>query len=120
MNYQTLFNLEQTLHNPNTRNSRSELEKLLSDDFVEFGTSGRIYTRKEIITALADEPASKIEAENFEACELALGVVLVTYKTKRIASEGKSIEALRSSVWKLFGEQWKMVFHQGTKLPIHP
>lgn len=119
MNYQILIDLEKKLHNPRVRCSISDLENLLSTDFLEFGSSGKIYTRQEVITALVNESALKIEADNFEARELTANVVLVTYKTKLITTDGKLVEALRSSIWKLFGEQWKMVFHQGTKLPMH-
>lgn len=114
MDYQILFDLEQKLHHPAIRNNPVELDNFLSLDFLEFGSSGIVYNRQEVIAALVSESFINIEAEDFKAHELASEVVLFTYKTKQSNSDGTTTEALRSSIWKLFGERWQMVFHQGT------
>ena len=46
---------------------------------------------------------------------LAPGVVLATYRLARSDSaDGVPEYFLRSSIWKLIGKRWQMVFHQGT------
>jgi hypothetical protein len=49
---QLLYQLEEHLLQPEVRHSRDELEKLLADEFVEFGSAGRIYNRQSIIEEL--------------------------------------------------------------------
>lgn len=66
MNYQILFDLEQKLHNPVIRINQAEFNNLLSDDFFEFGFSGIIYNKQEVIPALVDEISSVcIEGKDF-------------------------------------------------------
>jgi hypothetical protein len=50
-----LFHLEQQLLQPSTRRDATALTSLLAEDFREFGSSGRVYTRQQIIDALATE-----------------------------------------------------------------
>ena len=49
-----LKDLEERLFDPAIRGSRGELAKLLSADFREIGSSGRIFDFEEIVTALAE------------------------------------------------------------------
>lgn len=85
---------------------------LLTDDFVEIGSSGSAYTKPEIIAALAGETPVQWTLEHFKARAIAEGVVLVTYRATR-HGQG-TVASLRSSVWKREGERWRMAFHQGT------
>jgi hypothetical protein len=41
--------LEQSLLTPTVRSSAEELDRVLSDDFLEFGSSGRAYTKEQVI-----------------------------------------------------------------------
>ncbi|HWW97644.1 MAG TPA: nuclear transport factor 2 family protein [Edaphobacter sp.] len=49
------LHLEQQLLDASTRRDATALTSLLAEDFREFGSSGRGYTRKQIIDALATE-----------------------------------------------------------------
>ena len=108
-----LRGLETSLHRRDIRGSPDKLYELLSDDFIEFGSSGRVFRKSEIIKSLAKENADLgITVEEFSARKLATGLALVTYRA--IQSDGVS---LRSSIWRLGANQkWQMVFHQGTKV----
>ncbi len=100
------FELETALHRKEIRNSPDAVSALLADDFVEFGRSGRVWDKASIIESMQKEELDeKVTVQDFAARELSPDVVLVTYKTA---------SALRSSIWKRFGEKWQMVFHQGT------
>jgi len=110
--------LEEELLRPEVRRSPDRVGRLLSQDFVEFGRSGRTYDKGQIIAALqqeAPDPAVQILLTDFSARELAPGVVLTTYRTvRRSGAAEPDLFGLRSSIWKLIDGRWQMVFHQGT------
>jgi hypothetical protein len=109
---QQLYGLEQQLLRPATRSSRKNLEELLAEDFVEFGSSGVIYDRASVISSLAQENPVAWSIASFKARALAEGVALVTY----VATKGEVDSSLRCSIWKLTDGRWRMAFHQGTKV----
>jgi hypothetical protein len=100
--------LERELLTTQCRADRQRVADLLHADFREYGASGRVWTRAEVIVSMADAPSVSGEAADFCSQELAEGVVLLTY---RITGTRPS---LRSSVWVLTAERWQMLFHQGT------
>ena len=114
----TLKQLEIELHQPEVRADRKKLEALLHDAFRECGRSGRLYTREEILEDLCGEIASPlIWSQDFSATELSDDIVLLTYKSAHIESDGAlTSHAFRSSLWQLTGGGWKMRFHQGTDI----
>ena len=44
--------LERKLLDPDVRASSQELDRLIADDFVEFGSSGRIWNKRDVLSAL--------------------------------------------------------------------
>lgn len=108
--------LELELLTSATRKNAERVAALLSDDFREFGSSGRVYTKDEIIATLQQEPDTPISAVDVEVRLLSDHVALVTYKSIVALPEGEST-ALRSSIWANEDGRWTMLFHQGTKLP---
>jgi len=109
--------LEEQLLRPDVRRSADQVDALLANEFVEFGSSGRIYDKRQIIESLQQEAADGPSAvlKDFCARELAPEVTLVTYRTVRTAADHSiEISTLRSSIWKWDGDRWRMVFHQGT------
>lgn len=81
-----LVSLELRLHDPEVRRSSANLAALLADGFVEFGSSGRVYTKSEIVAALVAETPTDIRADDFVAKELAPGVALLTYEPPPMVS----------------------------------
>lgn len=112
-----LRRLEETLLNPSVRRDGERLRTMLTEDFLEFGSSGRVWTRKSIIELLATEKNFYPPAiEDFHCTLLTDKVALVTYRTLR--NDGKSgeyLESLRSSIWTRQDGEWRMRFHQGTR-----
>jgi hypothetical protein len=109
-----LFELETSLHKREVRNSPEAVSELLADDFIEFGSSGRVWDKPAIVESLRNEVSDhQVAVEDFNTRELAPGAVLVTYVARTANSPG----TLRSSIWKLIDGRWQMVFHQGTKIP---
>lgn len=109
--------LEESLLKPEVRASAATVDHLLADDFVEFGSSGQTFGKKDVMDALRSEPAMPRTLVDFRAQQLAADVVLLTYRSIRSEKSGER-QFLRSSIWKSFGGQWRMVFHQGT--PAQP
>lgn len=109
---QLIVGLERRLHDPETRRSPDDVAALLDGSFIEFGSSGRVYTKSEIVAELALETKQEFEAFDFDARQLAPGVVLVTYRTQT-----SDVETVRSSIWVEDDDGWQMVFHQGTRVP---
>ena len=106
--------LERRLLEPAVRSSRKALNELLADEFVEFGSSGRVWNRSEIIADLLAESKSEIEMDCVQARHIGENVILLTYRSRRVA-EPESAAALRSSLWRRQEGSWKLTFHQGTK-----
>ncbi len=98
--------LEERLLDPEVRASAAELDRLVSDDFREFGKSGRIYTKEDAIRLLVANPAGPSDLSEFMAAVIAPGVVLATFRT------GGEV---RSSVWRVEGGRWRLYFHQATR-----
>jgi len=109
--------LEARLMEPGVRRSPEQVGRLLTDDFLEFGRSGTVYDRRQIIELLSrEEPQDEdLVVRDFVARPLSNGVTLVTYRTVRSdPPDGRHVHTLRSSIWKLVDGEWRMAFHQGT------
>jgi hypothetical protein len=114
-----LRRLEEELLKPEIRRSPDQVGALLSDGFVEFGSSGGVYNKQQVVEALKQEgspdPGIRLSLVDFVAKSLASDVILVTYRTIQEGGPGARQESrLRSSIWKLIDGRWQMVFHQGT------
>ncbi|HEY5307170.1 MAG TPA: DUF4440 domain-containing protein [Casimicrobiaceae bacterium] len=110
-----ILDLELRLLCRNVRRSLAELEQLLADDFLEFGSSGAIYRKSDVIDALRREPIDARSLTDFRLVALARDVVLATYREARQPVDGtRPAHSLRSSVWRHNLGQWQLFFHQGT------
>jgi hypothetical protein len=110
--------LEERLLRPEVRRSPDEVGKLLAMDFIEFGSSGAVYNRQQILDGLAKESPMELSVTDFSARALCDGVVLVTYRSiRRDPASGQEWHSIRSSIWKLVDRRWLMSFHQGTPTP---
>jgi hypothetical protein len=109
--------LELALLDPAVRRDREQVSALLADDFEEFGSSGRVWSRAAILQLLETEEYSPPAMKDFRCSLLAENVALATYRTVRTDAEtGLQSGALRSSLWIRNSAEWKIRFHQGTRL----
>jgi len=110
-----LLECEKKLLDPSLRRNPEKLASLLDDDFVEFGSSGRTYDKKQVLHQLSRQVPAQVTIEEFRVVELTPSVVLATYRARAESADGKSQKySLRSSIWVERADGWKMVFHQGT------
>jgi hypothetical protein len=112
----TIRELETSLHQPEIRANRQRLDELLHQGFQEFGRSGRIYLKADIVEDLPTEQSrAVIWSQDFSLRILADGVVLLTYKSANLTDDGVlERHALRASIWQRSPTGWQMRFHQGT------
>jgi hypothetical protein len=109
--------LETELHRLDTRANRARMEALLHPDFVEFGRSGTLYTRAEILAEYdSGKTLPTIDTRHFRVTLLGANVALVTYVSAHVSADGTSSSrhTLRSSIWVQEESRWQMRFHQGT------
>lgn len=109
----TVIEGELALLSPALRRSATRVGDLLDPEFREIGASGRLWTRPEIIAALAGED---VDADPFEATDMVgrvigPGFVLLTYVCR-----GGDRRTRRSSLWRHSGQHWRCLHHQGTVL----
>jgi ribonuclease HI len=101
---------ELALLEPSMRASRAAVDAFLHPNFAEIGQSGRWWTREETLVALPAEPvADAAEIMDMQAHQVAPGIVLVTYRSRR-----DDRVALRSSLWVEHNGQMRVRWHQGT------
>jgi hypothetical protein len=112
MLHNDILALEQRLLTPEAKASAAILDDLISEEFREFGASGRVYDKARIVALLVADPTLSTGPSivDFRIAELAPDVVLATYRL------GK---ALRSSVWRRERGTWRIFFHQATPSPPH-
>lgn len=92
-------------------------EQRFASDFVEFGRSGRIYTRGQAIRTEASPIQAKLPLPNLKLRVLDANTVQVTYDSEA-TYDGVVEYAHRSSIWSRTEGRWVMRFHQGT--PFQP
>jgi hypothetical protein len=114
-----LLNLEEQLLDPAIRRSPEAVAALLADDFIEFGSSGRVFDKASILEDLKNEPPHPASLlTDFALRELSPTVVLATYTATRRNPAGEPINpSRRSSIWTQVNGQWQLTFHQGTPIP---
>jgi hypothetical protein len=112
-----LREMEEALLRTDVRRS-PRLVDLLADDFIEFGRSGRIYTRPDLAETLQAETPTTQTTSRFRVQMLHATVALLTYCIERHGEP--PLFTLRSSVWHYRDGRWQMVFHQATETSAPP
>ncbi|MGL4911417.1 MAG: DUF4440 domain-containing protein [Romboutsia sp.] len=108
-----ILELENKLLKAEVRKSSEKIRNLVADNFYEICSSGKIY--KYNIGDTFYNKNVRFEIFDFNSILLSNDYILTTYKLKKYSRLSNDIEyTLRSSIWKCFNDQWKMIFHQGT------
>ncbi|MDQ0029493.1 ribonuclease HI family protein [Arthrobacter bambusae] len=106
---ETVILLEKELLRPDVRGDLGRTGILLHPDFTEIGSSGRVWSRDELMMALEGNPGESAEIEVISAERLSTNTMLLSYR-----SLGRTGSALRSSIWLLDDGRWRLRFHQST------
>jgi len=118
----TLRTLEVSLHQREVRCDRAQLDRLLDPRFREYGRSGRIYTKADILAEFSGRPSiHKVWSQDFRVEALAEGLALLNYKSAHIVGNGELERfTIRSSLWEMTERGWQLLFHQGTPTERFP
>ena len=108
-----LRRLEESLWRSETLFDREYMTEILAADFFEFGRSGRVYTRNDILDAQAKPIAADLPLKDFKAHLITPDVALVTY-VSGVTYNGVKELANGSSLWSKTPRGWQIRFHQGT------
>lgn len=112
-----ILQLEYNLLKSEVRKSSKKINDLLSDDYIEFCSSGIEYHYKngDVFQSQDDNTELKWDIVDFETKLLSEDCILATYKIiKNNGVDESKKYSLRSSIWKCFDGHWKIIFHQGT------
>jgi len=105
---------EPIFHTERFGRSAEEFERSTAPDFWEVGASGRRYSRDFILgmrsrEALVDADAAGWSASGFGLRRLGPDCFLLTYT---LDQQGRVTR--RATVWEHAGEDWRILYHQGT------
>jgi len=104
-----LKSLEESLWREETRFNKSYMDKILAEDFFEFGRSGKIYSRSDCLEIEKQPIIAKVPLEQFRLHHVSKNTVLVTYVSE--VTYDSVQRANRSSLWIKDSEGWKLIFH---------
>jgi hypothetical protein len=106
---------ERSLLDASTRTSRPRLEALLSEAFVEVGSSGRRYSRSQTIDALTRGGVSSAGTiVDFRLVWHSEEAALLSYRYSPGVQGTGQQSSLRVSFWVREGPTWRILYHQGT------
>jgi len=109
--------LEVELLEQEVRHDEAHLRQLLADEFIEFGSSGRIYDKQSVIDTLLNSAATEtFRIDDFKLLVSGDDTAFVTYSCVARSDSGDIVrKSNRSSLWRKNDGRWQMLFHQGTR-----
>lgn len=111
-----LLEYEKDFYRKSFCDKRENLDARIDDEFFEFGKSGKIYNKLDVIESLSRLDRDRnIEITSFEIKVLEGEVVMTNYISHE---KDISISCLRTSIWKKADEKWRLCFHQGTIMEL--
>jgi len=94
------------------------LEQLLSDDFRQVGSEGRVHSKREFVDDAKEGNLTDFTLYNFKVLPLDDNAAIVTFDAVIRQPEGDDDFAPRyqhiSDVWVKQGDQWRLRFEQAT------
>ena len=112
-----IYQCECELLKSEVRKSSEKISELISTEFIEFTSSGKVASYKygEVYQDANDNTEIDWEIRDFSIRELSDECILAMYKViKHDEVDENKKYSLRSSIWKFLDGKWKMIFHQGT------
>jgi hypothetical protein len=108
-----LTQLEENMWREVTRFDMRFQEASFAPDFFEFGRSGRVYTRDQVIRNVAQPIQAVLPLPDLTIRVLDENTAQLTYNSA-VTYDGVVEHARRSSIWSRTKDGWVMRFHQGT------
>lgn len=107
----TVVELERELLSDRVRTDPASVAALLHPDWAEIGSSGRWWTREELLAEVAPLP-EPTELDVVSVDRLSADQILLVWRS--VTATGS---VLRSSLWVRDRAGWRQRFHQGTRIP---
>lgn len=104
-----LYSLEERLLHPDREKDRNALLELITSDFKEFCTSGRVFNSNQLGHELLNSTARPATMNHFYVTPLGENSALATYQITTSNSTSR-----HASIWVKRKDHWQMYFHQGT------
>ena|SRR5690554_6012086 len=111
--YRKIECFERWLVDPEIRKDSERIAALLSAEFMEFGSSGKVYRKRDVLDRVNRPGSATYQLSEFAFKMLGEGHILVTYRSINSYKE----MALRSSIWVNENGSWQMLHHQSTVVP---
>jgi hypothetical protein len=112
-----LTSLEESMWRSDKRFDLAFQQRCFAPDFMEFGRSGRVYARDEMILTVARSIDALLPLSDLRVRLLTMDVAQVLYNS-RVVCDGVVQHGRRSSIWSRTPTGWELRFHQGT--PYEP
>lgn len=111
---QELKKREPIFHHPEYGTSREDFKNMTEETFWEVEASGKCYSREFILDTLEkrfqNPQNEQWEIQDFNCMKLSENNYLATYTL----IQDKVRTTRRSTLWKKYKDDWKIVYHQGT------
>ena len=108
-----LMRLEEAMWRAETRFDLGFQRERFAPDFFEFGRSGRVYCRQQVVSVPSQEIRAVLPLANLAIRLLDRDTAQLTYDSQ--VKYGEATEhSRRSSIWLRTSSGWVMRFHQGT------
>lgn len=110
--------LELKLLQTDLRANPALINDLISGDFEEISGNGQMNSRNDVINWLLQKDNNiQWALTNFRIKVLTDEVMLVIYIAKKLNDPNNTSNgSIRSSIWKQQDQNWKMIFHQASKI----
>lgn len=104
-----LLYLEELLISLEEGKKQNLFQELIADDFLEIGSSGKVYTKDAVFEALKHEKERNIVITGAVIKCISENIYLLVYQSQEPERIVK-----RSSIWVKNENKWQILFHQGT------
>ena len=110
-----LKNREPIFHREQFGRKRHDFEAMMDKGFWEVGASGNIYTKDHVLDTLEERYSKSYEEtwqnpRDFKCRQLSEDIFLLTYTL----TQDNTRITRRSTIWKFYDGNWKIMYHQGT------
>ncbi|WP_165905097.1 DUF4440 domain-containing protein [Parashewanella curva] len=113
---ETIIQLEKSLFSDAVRSSKSKLNSLIADDFIEVSSTGLRFGKDNVMSRLPTEDSFTVKATGFECRLLSNDTAMLLYQSAFKRGDSDFLYSHRCSIWQQQSDSnWQMIYHQGTK-----
>ncbi|MFK7758633.1 MAG: DUF4440 domain-containing protein [Phycisphaerales bacterium] len=113
----SLILLEDLFHDYAVRRNRIRLGELLSSEFTQMDSSGKIISREELLDEAQHERSVTRKISNFQiklvnTKYMTVDIFQTTYLLREVDTKGKTSQSIKTSIWRRVDYDWKLFSHQ--------